>query len=138
MESRLTLIPLSDSEFECSRVLNSFWHFVRHEKTRSGSDSELSHNVFARSAYSHPGALESKCSSVRVRVRSEKGDFCEGYKRLGQGHIRLGKNRKSCAEKTRFLRRVQASRTESDPPRQFFRSQIRVLKKSPSQIEICE
>ena len=45
-------------------------------------------------------------------------------------HIRLGKNRKSCAEKTWFLRRVQASRTGSDPPRQFFRSQIRVLKKT--------
>ena len=79
----------------------------------------------ARSAYSHPGALESKCSCVR-----KKGDFCEGYKRLGRGHIRLGKNRKSCSGKTRFLRRVQASRTGSDPPRQFFRSQIRVLKKN--------
>ena len=65
-----------------------------------------------------------------VLLRPEKGDFCEGYKRLGQGHIRLGKNRKSCAEKTWFLRRVQASRNGSDPPRQFFRSQIRVLKKN--------
>ena len=44
--------------------------------------------VIARSAYSHPGALESKCSSVRASVR-KKDDFCEGYKRLGQGQIRL-------------------------------------------------
>ena len=72
--------------------------------------------VVARSAYSHPGALESKCSSVsgvrpekkvifakgtsayqavisasvkiENRVR-EKRDFCEGYKRLVQGQIRL-------------------------------------------------
>ena len=66
---------------------------------------------------------------VRVRVR-KKDDFCEGYKRLGMGQIRLGKNRKSCPGKTWFLRRVQASRTGSDPHRQFFRSQIRVLKKN--------
>ena len=66
---------------------------------------------------------------VRPSVR-KKGDFCEGYKRLGTGQIRLGKNRKSCPGKTWFLRRVQASRTGSDPPRQFFRSQIRVLKKN--------
>ena len=48
--------------------------------------------VIARSAYSHPGALESKCS---CDVR-KKGDLCEGYKRLGMGQIRLGKNPKSC------------------------------------------
>ena len=52
------------------------------------------------------------------------------YERLGRGQIGLGKNRKSCPGKTWFLRRVQASRTGSDPPRQFFRSQIRVLKKN--------
>ena len=66
---------------------------------------------------------------VRPSVR-DFGDFCEGYKRLGMGQIRLGKNPKSCPGKTWFLRRVQASRTGSDPPRQFFRSQIRVLKKN--------
>ena len=67
--------------------------------------------------------------SVRPSVR-DFGDFCEGYKRVLRGHIRLGKNPKSCAEKTWFLRRVQASWNGPDPPRQFFRSQIRVLKKN--------
>ena len=88
---------------QCFHLRTVFWTY------------ELTRNVFARSAYSHPGALESKCSSVRAaygkkvifakgtsvyqavisalvkiqnRVR-EKRDFCEGYKRLGQGHIRL-------------------------------------------------
>ena len=72
-----------------------------HFKKLLGPSSAPAKLFIARSAYSHPGALESKCSSVSVR-----------------------------AEKTCFLRRVQASRTGPDPPRQFFRSQIRVLKKN--------
>ena len=46
-------------------------------------------SIVARSAYS---IRELQRTSVRVSVRPsvrDLGDFCEGYKRPGQGHIRL-------------------------------------------------
>ena len=38
---------------------------------------------------------------IVLLLRPEKGDFCEGYKRLGM-NIRFGKNQKSCAGKRDF------------------------------------